>query len=301
MRTACRTRFTTFSGTCGSVQTLQTIRELLDSRGLSPRKSFGQNFLIDHNLIRKLVDDAGVGTGDLVLEVGPGTGALTEELLTRGCRVVACELDRGLAELLRERLTDPAKTLVPPPPPGTSFTLIEGDCLESKREVSRELARVLAGQPFRLVANLPYGAATPLMLALLVDHPECGSMHVTIQKEVADRLAAGPSSKEYGPISIVAQALCKVERIAALPPECFWPRPDVTSAMVSLRRLETPLTRDAKRLAGVCQKLFASRRKQLGSTLGRGFSWPPGVKPENRIEELSVAQAVALAAAADSL
>jgi len=132
-------------------------------------------------------------------------------------------------------------------------------------------------------------------------HPECRSMHVTIQREVADRLLAEPSTKEYGPISIVAQALGELKRIASLPPECFWPRPDVTSAMVSWRRRPNPLTNDAIHLAEICQRLFASRRKQLGSVLGRGIDWPAGVKPENRIEELSVAQAVALAGAVDSL
>lgn len=281
------------------MQTLAYIRQLLESRGLSPRKSLGQNFLIDHNLIRRLVDDSGVGAGDLVLEVGPGTGALTDELLARGCRVVACELDRGLADLLRERLSDPRKALEPPA--RVSFTLIEGDCLESKRELSREVASAMRGEPFRLVANLPYGAATPLMLVLMTRHPECRSMHVTIQREVADRLLAGPSTKEYGPISIVAQALGEPKRVATLPPECFWPRPDVTSAMLSWRRKQCPATNDAARLAEVCQTLFANRRKQLGSVLGRDFAWPAGVKPENRIEELSVEQAVALADAVGSL
>jgi len=282
-----------------TLQTLHSIKELLASRGLSPRKSLGQNFLIDHNLIRKLVDASGVHSGDLVLEVGPGTGALTDELLARGCRVIACELDRGLAELLRERLADPQRALNAPP--SATFTLIEGDCLESKRELARPVAAAVAGEPFTLVANLPYGAATPLMLALLIHHPQCGSMHVTIQREVADRLGASPSTKDYGPISIVAQALCRVERVATLPPECFWPRPDVTSAMVSLTRLPEPATSQPGKLADFCQAAFSKRRKQLGSTLGRGYPWPPGIRPENRIEELSVAQVVALAAAADSL
>src|SRR4051812_5019410 len=107
------------------MQTLIQIRALLEERGLAPRKSLGQNFLIDQNLIRKLVDASGVGAGDLVLEVGPGTGTLTEELLERGCEVVACELDRGLAELLRERLGANPR-----------FTLVEGDCLASKREIA---------------------------------------------------------------------------------------------------------------------------------------------------------------------
>jgi 16S rRNA (adenine1518-N6/adenine1519-N6)-dimethyltransferase len=281
------------------LQTLQTIRQLLESRGLSPRKSLGQNFLIDHNLIRKLVDAAGVRPGDLVLEVGPGTGALTDELLTRGCGVIACEMDRGLAELLRDRLANPQAALSAPPE--ASFRLIEGDCLESKQKLSKQIAAALGIHPFRLVANLPYNAATPLMLTLLIDHPNCGSMHVTIQREVADRLMAAPSTKDYGPISIVAQALCEIERIALLPPECFWPRPDVTSAMLSLSRRAAPLTPNPTKLSRFCRDVFAKRRKQLGSILGRAFPWPPGVTPENRIEELPVPLVVALAARAGSL
>lgn len=281
------------------MQTLQTIRQLLESRGLSPRKSLGQNFLIDHNLIRKLVDASGAGPDDLVLEVGPGTGALTDELLMRGCRVVACEMDRGLAALLRERLANPQEALGVPA--SARFTLIEGDCLESKKQLSHEVVSALQGRPFTLVANLPYSAATPLMMTLLIDHPACGSMHVTIQKEVAERLAAEPGTKEYGPISIVAQALCHVQRVASLPPECFWPRPDVTSAMISLARLPSPLTSEPGKLGTFCQMVFSKRRKQLGSILGRGHVWPDGVRPENRIEELPVDRIIALCAGVDSL
>jgi 16S rRNA (adenine1518-N6/adenine1519-N6)-dimethyltransferase len=272
------------------MQTLSEIKELLESRGLSPRKSMGQNFLVDQNLIRKLVDSARVGAGDLVLEVGPGTGTLTEELLSRGCAVVAVELDRGLAALLRERLGGRA-----------GFTLIEGDALEGKRAINPEAARALGRRPFKLVANLPYGAATPLMLALLVEHPECAGMWVTIQREVADRLLARPGGKEYGAISVVAQAMCEVSRIASLPPECFWPRPDVTSAMVSLVRRAEPLTADARGLAEFAQGVFTKRRKQLGAVLGRERAWPAGIRPEQRAEELSVEQMVALAGGAGRL
>lgn len=281
------------------MQTLAQIRDLFASRGLSPRKALGQNFLIDHNLIRKLADAAHITPGDLILEVGPGTGALTDELLARGARVIAAELDRGLAELLRERLADPQTALGAPP--DASFTLVEGDCLASKRHLAPALNRALAGRPFKLVANLPYSAATPLMLALLADHPECSSMFVTIQREVADRLLAKPGTDDYGTISVVAQAVAHVERIATLPPECFWPRPDVTSAMVSIVRRPDPLTPNPAALAGFTQELFSKRRKQLGSTLGRSFPWPPGITPENRVEQLPPDRLVALAAAAGRL
>jgi 16S rRNA (adenine1518-N6/adenine1519-N6)-dimethyltransferase len=284
------------------VQTLAEIREILQSRGLAPRKSLGQNFLIDHNLIRKLVDAAALEppphTPPVILEVGPGTGTLTEELLGRGAHVIACELDRGLAELLRERFAEPQRAIGAPPE--ARFTLIEGDALATKRALNPDILDALAGRPFRLISNLPYAAGTPVILTLLIDHPECSGLFVTIQREVADRLTAGPGTKEYGPLAVVAQAVADVHRLAALPPECFWPRPEVTSAMVALVRKEHPLTGDdpnaPRKLAEAAQRLFAARRKQLGSLLGRGFDFPQGIAPEARAERLSLHQILALAA-----
>lgn len=265
------------------MQTLAEIRDALASYGLSPRKSLGQNFLIDHNLIRKLVDASGVRAGDVVLEVGPGTGTLTDELLERGCDVIACELDDGLATLLRDRHADTDR-----------FTLIHADCLAGKRSLQPEIASALAGRPFTLVANLPYGAATPLMLTLLVDHPGCRAQFVTIQREVADRLGAVPSSKAYGSISVIAQLLAEVRTIATLGPECFWPRPDVSSAMVSITRRDGTSDIDGARLSAFCQRLFAARRKQLGSILGDEVRWPPGVTRRHRAEQLTPSQIAAL-------
>lgn len=278
------------------MQTLGQIKELLEAAGLSPRKALGQNFLIDKNLITKLIDASGVMAGEFVLEVGPGTGALTEALLERGCHVVACELDAGLADLLRHRV--PRLGL-----PGR-FVLVEGDCLAKGRVMNPAISAALdelggvKDAPFALVANLPYGAATPLMLALLADHPHCRALAVTIQREVADRMLAPPGSKEYGVLGIVAQAVARVERIASLPPECFWPRPEVTSAMALATRLEQPLTQHPRKLADIAQTLFSKRRKQIGAIL-RGMNFrgtlPRGVPPEHRPEALSVAQWVHLA------
>jgi 16S rRNA (adenine1518-N6/adenine1519-N6)-dimethyltransferase len=265
------------------VQTLADIKAILESRGLAPQKMFGQNFLLDHNLIRKLVDAAGVHTGDAVLEVGPGTGALTEELLARGCRVVAAEIDRGLAQHLREHFKD-----------SPQFTLVEGDCLADKRTLAPAITQALGPGPFTLVSNLPYGAATPVMSVLLTDHPNCRGLHVTIQREVADRLAARPGSKDYGTLSIIAQVTAEVHMVAKLPPECFWPRPDVTSSMVSLTRRERPLVDDVRALGTFVQGLFEKRRKQLGAVLGRERPWPPGVQPTDRAEALSLDQLIAL-------
>ncbi|MCC5786620.1 MAG: ribosomal RNA small subunit methyltransferase A [Phycisphaerales bacterium] len=270
------------------MQTLAEIRALLESRGFAPRKSFGQNFLIDQNLLRKLADSAEIGPGSLVLEVGPGTGTLTEELLDRGAEVIACELDRGLCELLRERLGANER-----------FTLIEGDCLAKKSQLSTEVASTIGDRKFSLVANLPYSAATPLIMTLLVDHPNCERMCVTIQREVAERLAAAHGSKAYGskaygPISVVAQSCAQVRIVANLPPSCFWPRPEVNSAMVRIDRLGHPLCGDLQGLALLSKRLFSSRRKQLGSVLGRNFPFPDGVDPGARVESLTPAQIVGL-------
>lgn len=244
------------------MQTLAQIKEILEIGCAVPKRSLGQNFLIDHNLIRKLVDASGVKAGDLVLEVGPGTGTMTEELIARECEVIACELDDHLASINTERIpkliAEHSKA---------RFTLVHGDCLANKHAVNVEVLKLLSGRPFALVANLPYGAGTPLMSTLLVDHPQCHTLAVTIQKEVADRLLAQAGSKDFGPLGVIAQATCIIERVANAPPECFWPRPDITSSMVLLRRRETPLTPDISGLSDFCRVIFAQRRKQLSGVL----------------------------------
>jgi 16S rRNA (adenine1518-N6/adenine1519-N6)-dimethyltransferase len=279
------------------VQTLAQIKSLLEERGLRPKRSLGQNFLIDHNLIRKLVDAAGVGAGSLVLEVGPGTGTMTEELLARGSEVIACELDDGLAEMNRERL--------PTVPGGERFKLIHGDCLSGKHAINPDLVRALGTRRFALVSNLPYGAGTPLLSTLLIHHPQCRTLAVTIQREVADRITAAPGSKDFGPLAVIAQALCTIRKVALAPPECFWPRPEVTSAMLLLQRLDRPRTDEPAALSEFCSKIFAQRRKQLGSLLGKSVEWGllsaapgcEGIVPTLRAEQLSVDQIIALSGA----
>jgi len=279
------------------VQTLTEIKALLESRGLSPRHRLGQNFLCDHNLIRKLVDESGAAEGDLVLEIGPGTGTLTEELLRRGCRVVACELDAGLAALLRDRH---AGALAP-----GAFTLIEGDCLDGKSALNPAIPAALGGSAFRLVANLPYGAASAVMAILAMDFPPpggCLGQYVTIQREVGERLRAKPGTKDYGELGVVVQSVCAVRRIALLPPECFWPRPEVTSEMCAIERLPEglALTSDPRRLSELCRRLFSQRRKQIGTILGRDFPLPIGVSPTARSEQLSIEQLESVAQVLES-
>lgn len=257
---------------------------MLSERGLRPRKRFGQNFLHDQNQILKLVDAARIDPGEFVFEVGPGTGALTEALLDRGANVIACEIDRDLAAILGERF-------------GGRITLIVGDCLKGQRELSDDVAAAIAGRRFKLIANLPYQIASPLMAALLMDHPNCGGEFVTIQKEVADRLVAQPRTKEYGPLSIIVQALAKVQRIGTLSPSCFWPPPEVTSAMVSIiPRESNDVPQSSRReFARFITELFSKRRKQLGTIFGRDHTnWPHGVTADLRPEALDVGQLIEL-------
>ncbi len=271
------------------MQTLSEIKELLDLAGHAPKKALGQNFLFDHNLINKLIDASGVTESDLVLEVGPGTGALTVALLDRGVRVVAIELDSGLAGVLRETLGSKFPN---------QFTLIEGDCLATKRALNVDAVRVLADEEFKLVANLPYHAATPLMITLMTKHPQCTGAFTTIQREVAQRFGAGCGSKIYGTVGVIAQCLGDVEHIATLPPSCFWPRPEVTSAMFGWTRSEKPIAGDDWQwwtvFADLTQHFFMSRRKKISSAMKKlapGFShYPDGVSADERIDQLTPMQ-----------
>lgn len=271
------------------MQTLSEIRALLDMRGIRPRHRLGQNFLHDHNQIRKLIARAGVQRGDKVLEVGPGTGALTEALVEAGACVVACELDPQMAAILSERVIAQAPSQV---------TLVQCDCLDGKHHLAAELVRVIderfAGQRFRLVANLPYQAATPLMILLMTTRPDCIGQFVTIQREVADRLVALPGSGDYGPLSILAALLTRSEIFATLAPSCFWPAPEVNSAMIALESLLEKPAIDIPQLSAFMHTLFSKRRKQLGAILGREGAWPAGVVPTMRPEELSPNQIVEL-------
>lgn len=258
------------------MQSLSTIRELLAARGIRPKHRLGQNFLHDHNHLKKLLAAAAITPGEVVLEVGPGTGTLTEALVESGAIVVAAELDEDMAGIVEERL-------------GERITLVRGDCLDGKHALAPALRAALGGRPFVLVANLPYGAATPLMMTLLTSHPECRGQFVTIQREVADRLNASPDRKQYGPLTIMAQSLATIEIIGILPAGCFWPAPEVTSAMIAIRPRPDHTIDDPRAFSSFVQRLFAMRRKQLRTILGPAFPLPEDVNPRQRPETLDPA------------
>ncbi len=286
-------------------QTLSQIKALLADHGLHPKKKLGQNFLHDGNHMRAILAAAAPGrplTGspdhvDHILEVGAGTGALTERLLDAdpAVRVVAVEIDADLEPILRQRLS----------PRADRVRVLIADVLTGKRTVNPAVLDALAAQsqienqiskiPFKLVANLPYQIASPLLVNLAVDHPQMGMAVVMVQREVAERILAPPGGKAYGPLSVMIQAMCEVERVAVLAPGCFWPAPKVESAVLKLTRRATPATDDPAALGAVVHRLFGQRRKQIGTILGRARSLPPGIEPTGRPERLSVEQLAALA------
>src|SRR5688500_8352772 len=232
-------------------QSKHEIQALLADAGTGPRHRFGQNFMIDQNLVRLVAEAGRIAAGDVVVEVGPGTGTLTEELLSRGADVVAVEIDRDLAKLLRERFENEPR-----------FKLIEGDALSSKHALNEELVQVIAaarGRPIKLVANLPYNIASPLIIELLILGID--QLVFTVQKEVADRLRAAAGSDAYGPLSVMAQLLARVELLRTLPPQAFWPPPKIDSALVRMTRIDDGKTEDAAAFGRFVQKLFSFRRK----------------------------------------
>ena len=251
------------------MQTLGEIRQMLEDAGLQPRKQFGQNFLIDQNLMRKLLDLADLDGDETVLEVGPGTGSLTEELLQRCRQVVAVEIDRSLAALVEQRLGG-----------ADNLRVLAGDVLAGKHALNGQVPAALPGE-VHLVANLPYSIAVPLLAQCLICswRARCGSdpagapcfprMTFTVQQELADKLAAAPGGKTYGPVSVLVGLLGAVRMGPKAPAEAFWPRPKVASRMVRIDFEEAAAKQlaDVDVLTAVTAAAFGHRRKQLGFLL----------------------------------
>lgn len=268
------------------MQTLSQIRELLAQRGLRPKHRFGQNFLHDQNQLRQLVAAAQVWPGDLILEVGPGTGTLTETLLEAGAKVISCEVDPAMAGIIAEHVA---------PRFPDRLTLIRADILATKHSIAPEVVAHL-DRPFQLVANLPYQVASPLISTLLIDFaaPSCRApcigLFITVQREAAERMVSGPRTKEYGVLSLLCQTFAEVEMIARLSPGCFWPQPKVESVMIAIRPRARPDLADRRAFAAFLQRLFGRRRKQLGAIFGRNHRWSEGIQPSQRPEELDISQ-----------
>jgi 16S rRNA (adenine1518-N6/adenine1519-N6)-dimethyltransferase len=266
-----------------ALQTKQQIQALLAECGTRPKHRFGQNFMIDGNLLRLLAKAGGLSADDLAIEIGPGTGSLTEEILSAGCRAVAVEIDRDLAQLLRTRLGANPR-----------FHLIEGDALAGKHALCAELlTEIHNAKSVKLVANLPYNIASPLVIEMLI--AGVGLLAFTVQKEVAQRLKAAAGSEHYGPLSVMAQLLSEVELLRTIPPQAFWPMPRIESALVRMTRRDR-LGAKAADFSRFMHGVFSFRRKMLrkailsaGSTEAQADAAlaAGGLSPRIRPEELS--------------
>jgi len=256
-------------------QTTAYLKNLFAQVGFTIDARRGQNFLVDLNLLDVLERAAGITPSDVVLEVGTGTGALTERLARAAGRVVTCEIDPRLAQLARERLLtvdDIGGDLV------ARVELVEGDVLESKHRFApavlaaiEEVCSQASSGRFRLVANLPYCVATPIISNLLATPRPFDTATVTVQREMAERMTATAGTHAYNALSVWVGAQCRGEIVRILPPSVFWPRPKIESAIVHLE-LEPErraLIQDLGRFHDFVRDVFCHRRKLLRGVLVR--------------------------------
>lgn len=257
---------------------------LLREHGITPSRALGQNFVADPNTVRRVARLAGVRAGDKVVEVGAGLGSLTLALVEAGAQVVALERDKRLVAALRQVLAARAT--------GAPVEVVQADAMQL------DWSGLLGGEGgWALVANLPYNIATPLVADILDRVPQVAKMLVMVQKEVAQRLVAGPGDPAYGAVSVKVAYWARAELVGEVPASVFLPRPRVASALVSVVRQPSPAVPPElaapQVIFGLVRAGFAQRRKMLRRALAgyglAGSLWEEaGVSPESRAEELSV-------------
>lgn len=228
-------------------------KEVVKKYGFKFTKSLGQNFLIDNSVVTDIVDGAQVSKEDFVIEIGPGVGTLTRELLKKAKAVCAIELDKSLISILKEELKD-----------FDNFTLINEDALKVNfNEIIGEEKSV------KLVANLPYYVTTPIIINLLNGGYPFKSLTIMIQKEVAERMNATPGGKDYGSLSLLVQYYCRTEIVRKVSPACFIPQPKVDSIVIKLEKLDAPRVqvKDEKLFFNIIRDSFNMRRKTLSNAL----------------------------------
>ena len=220
------------------------------------QKKFGQNFLIDGHVLDKIIAGAGVTKDDMVLEIGPGIGTMTQYLAEAAGKVVAVEIDRNLLPILQETLAD-----------YDNVNVIHADVLSL--DLEKLVQEENGGRPIKVVANLPYYITTPIIMALFEQHVPLANVTVMVQKEVAARMKSGPGSKDYGALSLAVQYYAEPYIVANVPCNCFMPRPNVDSAVIRLTRYEEPpvQVKDEKMLFKIIRASFNQRRKTLQNGL----------------------------------
>lgn len=220
------------------------------------RKKFGQNFLIDTHVLDKIIRAANITKDDMVLEIGPGIGTMTQYLAEAAGKVIAVEIDKNLIPILEETLAD-----------YDNVRVINEDVL--KVDLKKLADEENGGRPVKVVANLPYYITTPIIMGLFENEVPLESITVMVQKEVADRMQTGPGSKDYGALSLAVQYYAEPYIVANVPPNCFMPRPNVGSAVIRLTRHENPpvVVKDEKLMFEIIRASFNQRRKTLANGL----------------------------------
>lgn len=234
----------------------QNTIEILQKYRFNFQKKYGQNFLIDKNVLNKIIAAAEITEEDCVLEIGPGIGTMTQCLAAHAREVVAVEIDKNLIPILEETLS-----------PYDNVTIINNDIL--KVDVAGIVEERNGGRPVKVVANLPYYITTPIIMGLFENHIPMESVTVMVQKEVAERMQVGPGTKDYGALSLAVQYYAKPEVVANVPPNCFIPRPNVGSAVIRLTCYQEPpvKTEDEKKMFALIRASFNQRRKTLANGL----------------------------------
>lgn len=255
--------------------TIQTIKKY----EFAFQKKFGQNFLIDDHVITKIINAAEITKDDLVLEIGPGIGTMTQYLAESARKVIAVEIDKNLIPILGETLAE-----------YDNVTVINEDIL--KLDINRLVEEENAGKPIKVVANLPYYITTPIIMGLFESHVPLQSITVMVQKEVADRMQVGPGSKDYGALSLAVQYYAKPYIAANVPPNCFIPRPGVGSAVIRLTRYEElPVTvKDESLMFKLIRASFNQRRKTLQNGIANSPELPYSkAQVEKALEKMELA------------
>lgn len=232
------------------------LKEILNRHGFSFSKSLGQNFLIDRNVLDKIVDAADIKEDGCALEIGPGAGTLTQCLAARASKAAAIEIDSALIPILNETMSQ-----------YDNFTLIHKDVMDVNLP---ELTNQLFGdKPFCVAANLPYYITTPIIMTFLENRLNVTSMTLMVQKEVADRMAAAPGGKDYGALSVAVQYYTSVSLVCKAEPHCFMPQPKVASAVINLKVLKEPKVKaeNEKLFFKIVKSAFGQRRKTLVNAL----------------------------------
>ena len=220
------------------------------------QKKFGQNFLIDTHVLDKIIRSAEITKDDMVLEIGPGIGTMTQYLACAAGKVVAVEIDKNLIPILEDTLSG-----------YENVQIINEDVL--KVDLTELSKKENGGRPIKVVANLPYYITTPIIMGLFENHVPLKSITVMVQKEVADRMQVGPGTKDYGALSLAVQYYARPYIVANVPPNCFMPRPKVGSSVIRLERHETPPVQveDEKLMFRIIRASFNQRRKTLANGL----------------------------------